>query len=173
MLKPRGWPTSKLWVSTYQPLKRKYMSLGSPHPAWQCWKEGSTLGPKTPGWPRITGKCQRGKQVLHKWLAPVLEEADLFNMEQEIWEGIRKDPMAATNSARAPMPERAPSPKRIPSQMPQVEELPSFTSPDPPSIPKPEGVVAPQDLALVPRRWTPPPTLGSLPRTPMTLQCCL
>ena len=89
-------------------------------------------------------------QELHKCLAWVVEEGDLLNMEQEIQEGIRKEPMAATTATRVP------SPKRVPSQMPRVEELTCSTSPDLPSMPEPEGAVPPQDLALVPRRWPPP-----------------
>ena len=40
--------------------------------------------------------------------------------------------------------------------MPGAEELTHSTSPDPPSAPDPEGVMPPEDLALVPRGQPPP-----------------
>ena len=163
-------------------IQRKYMVPGSPHAVWQCWEERSNLGWKTPRWPSITRRCKKRKlscwpsyssgmpfwvrappdvfhgavKELHECLDPMVEEGDLFNMEQEIWEGIRKDPVAATTSTRATTPKRSPSLKRVPSQTPRVEEFTHSTSPDPPSMPEP-GAAPPQDLALVSRRWSPPP----------------
>ena len=43
-----------------------------------------------------------GVQELHKCLALVVEEGNLFNMEKEIWEGVRKDPMAAATQQEPP-----------------------------------------------------------------------
>ena len=177
----------KLWLSAYQPLKRKCMAPGLPHPACQSWKGRSTLGPKTPGWPRITVKCERKKpscwpsysndvpfgpelpqtysvepyKSCYECLVLVVEEGDWFNMEKEIWEGVRKDPMVATALTGAPTLEKAPSPKRVPPQMARAEELTCSTSPDPPSVPKLEGAAPPQDLALVPSRQPPPPQVFS------------
>ena len=91
-------------------------------------------------------------QELLEYLVPVVGEVNLFNMEQEIWEEIRKDGALATTSTGIPTPERTPSLKRVLSQMPRVEELTHSTTPDPPSKPKPEGATPLQDLALVPRR---------------------
>ena len=52
--------------------------------------------------------------------------------------------------------------------MPRVEELTRTTSPDPLPAPKPEGVAPLEDLALVPRRWPPPPlSLGDLAMSPL------
>ena len=56
---------------------------------------------------------------------------------------------------------KSPPPKRVPSHIPRAEELICPTSPNPSSIPEPEEVMPPQDLALVPRRWPAPPLLFS------------
>ena len=75
----------------------------------------------------------------------MVEEGDLFNMEKEIWDGVRNDPLAPTSS------------KRAPSLTPRVEEPTSTTAPNPPPMSKLEGDVSSEDLALVPRRQPPAP----------------
>ena len=65
--------------------------------------------------------------------------------------------MIATASTGAPTLEKVQSQERVTPQMARGEELTLPTSPDPPSVPKPEGPVPPQDLALVPSRQPPPP----------------
>ena len=74
-------------------------------------------------------------QELQNCLVPMVEKGDLFSMEEEIWEGVRKDPMATT------------PPKRVPSLIPRAEEPTSTTAPDPPPTSKLEGAVSPEDLA--------------------------
>ena len=101
-------------------------------------------------------------QELYKCLVPLVEEDDWFHMEKEIQEGFRKDPMVATTPTGVPILEKAPSPKGVPLQMARTKKLPCSTSLDPPSVPILEGVVPPQDLALVPSQWSPPP-LAFLP----------
>ena len=51
---------------------------------------------------------------------------------------------------------RAPTPKRVTLQTPGVEKPMVSISPEPPSASEPEGVVSPEDLALVPRRQPSP-----------------
>ena len=41
-------------------------------------------------------------QELHDCLVPVEEDSNLFNMEKEIWDGGRKDPITTTPSKRIP-----------------------------------------------------------------------
>ena len=89
-------------------------------------------------------------QELHNYLVPMVEESDLFNMEKEIWEGVRKDPVATTPSKRAPSP------------TPILEEPTSATAPSFPPASELQGPASPEDLALVPRKWPPPPP-GFLP----------
>ena len=78
----------------------------------------------------------RAVQELCKCLIPMVEEGNLFNMETQIWEGVRKDPMAPTSS------------KRAPSLMPRVEEPTSTPAPNPPLVSEPEGAASPEELAL-------------------------
>ena len=78
-------------------------------------------------------------------------------MEEEIQEGVRKDPVIATALTGAPTLEKAPSPERIPPQMARVEKLTIPTSLDPPLVPQLEGAVPPKGLVLVPRRQPLPP----------------
>ena len=96
-------------------------------------------------------------QELCECLVLVVEEGDWFDMEKEIWEAVRKDPVVATASTGIPTPEKAPSPKTVPPQLARAEELTHSTSLYAPSLPKLEGVVPPQDLALVLSRQPPPP----------------
>ena len=64
MPKSKIWLASRLWPSTCQLLRGTYMVPELHHPACHCWEERSSLGWKTPGWPRITRKC-RGRKLLH------------------------------------------------------------------------------------------------------------
>ena len=91
---------------------------------------------------------------------PLLGGDGLLSLE--MLDVAEKYPMVATALARTPTLEKAPSPERVRLQMAGVEELISSISPDPPSVPELEGVVPPQDLALVPRRQPPPPSRFSL-----------
>ena len=97
-------------------------------------------------------------QEFHDCLVPMVEEGNSFNMENEIWEGVRKDPMATTPS------------KRFPALMPKVEEPTGATAPNPPPASEQEGAVSPEDLALLLRWWPPPPRFSPLgsndPATP-------
>ena len=95
-------------------------------------------------------------QELHKSLVLVVEKGNLFNIEEEIWEGVRKDPMVATALTRVPTLKMFPH--QVSSQMAEAEELTHSTSPDHPSVLKQEGAAPPLDLTLVPRRQPPPPS---------------
>ena len=87
-------------------------------------------------------------QEFHECQTLVVEEDNLLNMEEEIWEGLRKNPMVATVLTRASTPEKTPPPRGVPLQMARAEELANSTSPDPPSVSKQEGASPCQDLAL-------------------------
>ena len=87
----------------------------------EVWREESVMLAIVLQWctilPRAPSDIFCGAvQELHECLAPVVEKGNLFNMEKEIWEGIRKDPVTATPSKRTP------TLKRVLSQMPGVEE---------------------------------------------------
>ena len=58
-------------------------------------------------------------QELHNCLVPMMEVGNLFNMKMEIWEGVRKDPVATTPS------------RGVPSLTPRVKEPTSVTVPNP------------------------------------------
>ena len=77
-------------------------------------------------------------QELHKCLVLVVKRGNLFNMETEIWHGVRKDPVAPTSLKRAPSP-----------------------TPSPPPASEPEGALSPEEMALVPRRQPLPPQVCS------------
>ena len=72
-------------------------------------------------------------QELRNCLVPMVEASNLFNMEKEIWEGVRKDPIAPTSL------------KRAPSLTPRAEEPTSITAPNPSPVSKLEGAVSPED----------------------------
>ena len=95
----------------------------------------------------------------------MVKEDNLFNMEQEIWEAIRKDSVVATTSTRVPTPKRPPYQKESHHR---CLERRSSTSPDPPSMSKSKGLAPPQDLALVPRRQ-PTSAPGFSPKNPYDL----
>ena len=94
---------------------------------------------------------------------PLLEGDGLLRLE--MLDVAEKDPVVATNLAGTPTPEKTPSPEGIQPQIAGVEEHAHSALPDIPSVPEPEGVAPPQDLALVPSRQPPPlPYFVSRPR---------
>ena len=100
-------------------------------------------------------------QGLHEFLILVVEEGDLFNMEEEIWKGVRKDPVIATALTQTLTLDKAPSSRGVPPETPRVEKPTCSISPESPSVAEPEGVALPQDQALVPSQSPPPPGFSS------------
>ena len=135
--------------------KKRVPWLNRPWDYWEVWRE------ETVALAIVFQRCAihagaspdvfcGAVQELYDCLIPMVEEGDLFNMEKEMWEGVRKDPVAPTSL------------KRAPSLTPRVEEPTRTTEPNPPPTSKLEGAMSPEDLALVQRRCPLPPP-GFLP----------
>ena len=154
------------------------MDGGLPHTVWKCWGRENTFPQRISMVAMTTRKWERKKQLvlqscavrsgtptrvlcravqeICQCLALLLEGDSLLSLE--MLDVAEEDPVVITALAGAPMPDRGPSPEGVPLQMAGVEELAHSASPDSPSVPKPEGMVPPQDVALVPSRWPPPST---------------
>ena len=128
--------------------RKGYLALVDPRMTqdyWEVWREETVALPIVLQRCTIHARASPNMfcgmvQELCEYLFPMVEEGDLFNMEMEIREGVRKVPMTTTPSKRAPSP------------MPGVEEPINTPAPNPP----------PTDLTLVPRRQ-PLPSPGISP----------
>ena len=177
MPRPSIWPINKMQPFTYQPHRRQCTASGLLHPAWWSWGEKNTWGLKALQLTCSYQEVQKEKTVtldiiqwhaiwarappdtfcgavqeLHWHLALVIEENNWPNMEEEIWEGVMNDPVVAAS----------PRPLMPGGTLPQTPLAEKPMAAIPPSASEPEGMMTPEDLALVPRRQ---PPQGFLPRT--------
>ena len=134
--------------------RKEYLGSKDPRITWDYWEvqRGESVVLAT-----VLQRCViharaspdvfcRAVQELLNCLVIVVEKGDLFNMEKEIWEVVRKDPMTTNPSKSVPLP------------MPRVQEPTSTTASDPPHASKLEGAVSPEDMALMLRRQSLPPS---------------
>ena len=98
-----------LTPSSLSELKRKeYLGLKDPQLTWDYQEETAMLAIILQ-WCAIWAKdppdmFYGAVQELHRHLALVVEEGNWINMEEEIWEGVMKDPVVAA-APRAPRPQ--------------------------------------------------------------------
>ena len=105
---------------------------------------------------QIPSRCILWSSPRASWVPGFrVEEGNLFNVEKKrSRRGLGKTPWLLPPQE---LPHQKDPPyQKVPSQTPRAKVFICSTSPDPSSIPEPEGVMPPQDLALVPRRWPPP-----------------
>ena len=107
------------------------------------------------------------RQEFHECLVLEVEEDDLLNMEKKIWEGLGRSHGCHCSDKR-PHTGKSSLTKRNPTTDGQSRGAYPLYFTGPASVPEQEGVVTPQDLALVPRRQPQPPPRFS-PQVPEDL----